>query len=82
MHAHCLKLIEIICIILTVFSTLVYDEIIVIKICGMDKYVASEIALRAKLETINIGILNGDNDDEEESEEKNNNSSSASSVYI
>ena len=76
--------VEIICIILTLFSTLVYDEIIVIKKCGLDKYVESEIAKRARLEKLNIGILNSVNDEEEEekSEEKNNNSSSASSIYI
>ena len=76
--------VEIICIILTLFSTLVYDEIIVIKKCGLDKYVESEIAKRAKLEKLNIGKLNSVNDEEEEeeSEEKNNNSSSAYSIYI
>jgi hypothetical protein len=76
--------VEILCIIFTLLSTLVYDEIIVIKKCGLDKYVESEIAKRARLEKLNIGILNSVNDEEEEekSEEKNNNSSSASSIYI
>ncbi len=76
-------MVEIVCIILTLFSTLVYDEIIVIKKCGLDKYVESEIAKRARLEKLNIGKLNSVNDEEEEeSEEKNNNSSSAYSIYI
>ena len=38
------------------FGTLVYDEIIVIKKCGMDINVAAEIALRGRLEVNSIGL--------------------------
>ena len=78
--------IEIICIIFSVIGTLIYHEIIVIKKCGFNKNVATEIALRAELEGNAIGLLNSDiNDDEDEEEEESegkNNNSSATSIYI
>ena len=62
-------LIEIIVILNTTFGTLVYDEIIVIKKCGMDVNVAAEIALRGRLEFNSIGLINSDDSDDIEEEE-------------
>ena len=62
-------LIEIIVILNTTFGTLVYDEIIVIKKCGMDINVAAEIALRGRLEVNSIGLIEDDDNDDIEEEE-------------
>ena len=60
-------IIEIIIILLTAFATFVYNEIIVLKICGLDKNVATEIASRALSEVNLINIV--ENEDDNISEE-------------
>ena len=72
--------IEIIVVLITTFGTLVYDEIIVIKKCGMDRYVASEIALRANSEIDSLGISFSE-DEEEEKEEDNINENEPTVIY-
>ena len=64
--------IEIIVILNTSFGTLVYDEILIIKKCGMDLNVRTEIALRGKLEVESIGVVDNESDGEEEDEESRN----------
>ena len=59
---------------------MVYDEIIVIKKCGMDRYVASEIALRANSEIDSLGISFSE-DEEEEKEEDNINENEPTVIY-
>jgi hypothetical protein len=64
---------EIIVILFTIFATLVYDEIIVIQKCDLDKNIVNEITRRSILETKSISILdNGDDNisDEEDEIEK------------
>ena len=48
---------------------MVYDEIIVIKKCGMEINVAAEIALRGRLEVNSIGLIEDDDNDDIEEEE-------------
>ena len=62
--------VEIIVILITTFATLIYDEIIVIKKCGLDVNVAKQISKRAKLETNSISFLNENNNAEEEEEDE------------
>ena len=61
-------LLGIIVIIITTFGTLIYDEIIIIKKCGMDKNVAKEITSRGELELNSLSTFD-DNDREVEAEE-------------
>ena len=61
--------VEIIVILITTFGTLIYDEIIVIKKCGLDVNVAKQISKRAKIETDEISLLNSNNNEEEEEDE-------------
>ena len=63
-------LIDIIVILITTFATLIYDEILVIKKCGLDRNIAKEIRLRAKRDIYSIGILDDETVDEEEGEEE------------
>jgi len=63
-------IIEFIVILTSTFATLVYDEIIVIKKCGLDANVAKEISNRAKLESDIINLLNNSNNEIEEEEER------------
>ena len=63
-------LIDIIVILITTFATLIYDEILVIKKCGLDRNIAKEIRLRAKRDIYSIGILEDETIDEEEGEEE------------
>ena len=62
-----LLLINIIIILLMVFATFIYNEIIVIKVCGLDKNVASEIIARSLKEINQINIF--EQEDEFVSEE-------------
>ena len=50
-------IIEFIVILITLFGTLVYDEIIIIKKWGMHKNVAAEIISRSRLEVDSISII-------------------------
>ena len=50
-------IIEFIVILITLFGTLVYDEIIIIKKWGMHKNVATEIISRSRLEVDSISII-------------------------
>ena len=63
-------LIEMIVILNTTFGTLIYDEILIIKKCGMDLNVAREITLRGNLEIESIGTIDFDDEEEEQEEEK------------
>ena len=65
--------IELIVILISTFGTLLYDEIIVIKKCGLDANVAKEISKRAKIEADEISFLNetNNNNEVEEDEEEN-----------
>ena len=56
-------------ILLIVLATFIYNEIIIIKICNLDKNVAKKIASRAILELDQIKILEEDDDDEHIREE-------------
>ena len=67
---------EIIVILITTFATLIFDEIIIIHKCGLDKDAETEIALRAEddinyLTQQNLSI-NDEEKKEEEREEENN----------
>ena len=67
---------EIIVILITTFATLIFDEIIIIHKCGLDKDAEREIALRAEddinyLTQQNLSI-NDEEKKEEEREEENN----------
>ena len=63
-------IIDIIVILITTFSTLVYDEILVLKICGLNKNIAREIRLRARTDLYSIGILEDETVEEEVEEEE------------
>ena len=67
-------IIEIIVILITMFGTLVYDEIIIIKKCGLDTNVATEISSRARSEINSISNFDDDRteDDNEEDEDIDN----------
>ena len=79
------SIIEIIVVMISFFFTLVYDEIIIIKKCRMDKDVRERIIARANLEIDNIGEINVNEEEEEganEEESKNNSiSNSSNSIY-
>ena len=78
---------EIIVILFTIFATLVYDEIIVIQKCDLDKNIVNEITRRSILETKSISILdNGDDnisdeEDEMENDKKNKNKIKNNEIY-
>ena len=55
-------IIELIVILNTTFGTLVFDEIIVIKKCGLNLNVAKEISLRARSEILSISNLEDDDE--------------------
>ena len=63
-------IIDIIVILITTFATLIYDEILVLKICGLNKNIAREIRLRAKTDLYSIGILEDETVEEEVEEEE------------
>ena len=67
-------IIEIIVILITMFGTLVYDEIIIIKKCGLDTNVATEISSRARSEINSISNFDDERteDDNEEDEDIDN----------
>ena len=54
----------IISIIMFIFS-LIYNEIIIIKLCSMEKYTAKYISIREKNEYENLNQPYGDNEDDE-----------------
>ena len=67
--------IEIIVILITMFGTLVFDEIIVIKKWGLNLNVAAEISSRARTEIISISNLDDDvtiDETEDNDEDKDN----------
>ena len=78
---------EIIVILFTIFATLVYDEIIVIQKCDLDKNIVNEIAKRSTLETKSISILDegddniSDEEDEMENDKKNKNKIENNEIY-
>ena len=78
---------EIIVILFTIFATLVYDEIIVIQKCDLDKNIVNEIAKRSTLETKSISILDdgddniSDEEDEMENDKKNKNKIKNNEIY-
>lgn len=78
-----LLFIEITVILITTFGTLVYDEIIIIKKCGLDLNVAKEIITRAKIEVDNIGVCVEEEEHETDEEEKikNNNEENDETIY-
>ena len=62
-------LIEIIIILFTAFATFVYNEIIVLTICGLDKNVSTEITSRAITEVNLINMLEKEDENSEKSSE-------------
>ena len=78
-----LLFIEITVILITTFGTLVYDEIIIIKKCGLDLNVAKEITMRAKIEVDNISVCVEEEEHETDEEEKikNNNEENDETIY-
>ena len=74
---------EITVILIITFATLVYDEIIIIKKCGLDLNVAKEIITRAKIEVDNIGVYVEEEEHETDEEEKikNNNEENDETIY-
>jgi hypothetical protein len=67
--------IDIIIIFLTAFATFIYNEIIVIRKCGLDLYVSSEITSRAlsEIKKINMTINDDDEIDEDYENEEGDN---------
>ena len=61
---------EIIVILITTFATLIFDEIIIIHKCGLDKNVEREIALRGVLDANYIAQQKKIVNDEEEKKEE------------
>ena len=68
-----LSFIEIIGILITTFATLVFDEIIIIHLCDLDKDAESEIIKRGNNEVKYIYKIQNDEDNEEENKEEEKN---------
>ena len=64
---------EIIGILITTFATLVFDEIIIIHLCDLDKDAESEIIKRGNNEVKYIYKIQNDEDNEEENKEEEKN---------
>ena len=73
--------VEIFFIIITLFATLIYDEIIIINKWGIDKNIKDNIISRGNLEVNEIGLIKEEIDDAEDEEEKNKLSQTQVTVY-